>query len=118
MPTQDFETSTSRTGAGPTVLTARGELDIATVHRLREPLLDAVGDGRGAVVVDLTDVRFFASIGIEVLLLAHERSHAGGGVLRIVTPRLVRRTLTSVGLGSVLELHDTLEEALRPDRQL
>ncbi|QFZ18267.1 STAS domain-containing protein [Saccharothrix syringae] len=112
MPAQDFETSTSRVAEGPTVVTARGELDIATVHRLREPLLDAIGDGRGSVVVDLTDVRFFASIGIEVLLVAHERTRTGGGELRIVTPRLVRRTLTSVGLGDVLELHDTLEEAL------
>ncbi len=113
MPSLDFETSTSRADAGPTVVAARGELDIATVDKLRGPLLDAVGDGRGAVVVDLTDVRFFASIGIEALLVAHERTLAGGGVLKVVTPRMVRRTLASVGLADVLELHDTLEEALR-----
>ncbi|MFC6091837.1 STAS domain-containing protein [Saccharothrix lopnurensis] len=112
MSSHDFETSTSRVDEGLTVIAARGELDIATVHKLREPLLDAVGEGRDGVVVDLTDVRFFASIGIEALLLAHERTRAGGGVLKIVTPRLVRRTLTSVGLGEVLELHDTLEGAL------
>ncbi|GAA1274711.1 STAS domain-containing protein [Saccharothrix xinjiangensis] len=112
MPSLDFETSTTRVGEGLTVVAARGELDIATVDKLREPLLDAIGDGRGGVVVDLTDVRFFASIGIEVLLVAHERTRAGGGALKVVTPRLVRRTLISVGLGEVLELHDTLEGAL------
>ncbi len=112
MPPLDFETTTSRVAEGLTVIAARGELDIATVHKLREPLLDAIGDGRGDVVVDLTDVRFFASIGIEVLLIAHERTRGGGGTLKVVTPRLVRRTLTSVGLAQVLDLHDTLDGAL------
>ncbi|GAA3458129.1 STAS domain-containing protein [Saccharothrix longispora] len=113
MSPEAFETTTRRDADGATVvLTARGQLDIATVHLLRDPVTAAVGDGDGTVVVDLSDVDFFASVGIDVLLRAHEATRRGGGTLRVVVPRLIRRTLTSVGLAHVLDLRDTLTEAL------
>ncbi|MGM1060811.1 anti-sigma factor antagonist [Saccharothrix sp. Mg75] len=113
MPPEAFETTTRRDADGGTVvLSARGQLDIATVHLLRDPVTAAVGDGDGTVVLDLSDVDFFASVGIDVLLRAHEATRRGGGALRVVVPRLIRRTLTSVGLAHVLDLHDTLDEAL------
>ncbi|MBY8849195.1 hypothetical protein K7G98_11995 [Saccharothrix sp. MB29] len=65
----------------------------------------AVGDGAGTVVVDLSDVDFFASVGIDVLLRA-PRPPAGRARCAS-SPRLIRRTLTSVGLAHVLDLHDT-----------
>jgi anti-sigma B factor antagonist len=96
-------------------LAPAGELDIATV-----PLLEAAFDGveRGdadAIVVDLSDVTFIDSTGMQLLLRMNERC-AGTGRLEIISSASVERLLDITGLRDQLPLSDNGREFDASDR--
>lgn len=65
-------------------LTVSGEIDIATVERFDRALTAAVLEATGAVNVDLSDVGFMGSVGINALI-EHRRLALQRGVrFRIV----------------------------------
>ena len=74
-----------------TVVQVSGELDIATAPQLRDHLLALIRD-RHRIVLELTDVEFMDSSGLEVLLSCHRGAElAGTGlVLRRPSHRVVR----------------------------
>ncbi|QYN39079.1 STAS domain-containing protein [Pseudonocardia sp. DSM 110487] len=99
---------------GAVVLAVEGEVDIATAAQLREALDHALNDaGMRPVVVDLTAVSFLASRGLAILAEAH-RSAGVLQPLRVVVDeaRPVIRPLQLSGLGRVLSLFHTLDDAL------
>src|SRR4051794_28378505 len=96
---------------GATVSIA-GELDIATVPRVREALASPVVAGAEAVVVDLTEVSFMDSTGLAALLELQRALTARGGRLAIACPEGPARLLLDVtGVADKLELHPTLAGA-------
>jgi anti-anti-sigma factor len=81
---------------GRAVLAVGGEVDLATVGRFRAALLEAQGSPR--VLVDLSDVTFLDSSGVNALLAAYHRVPAGGE-LRVVGLRPnVRKVFEITGL--------------------
>jgi anti-anti-sigma factor len=86
---------------GPvTVVTARGELDLAVNDALR----DVLGPLDGRVVVDLRDVTFMDSSSIGVLVGAARRLKTSGGELRLRSPaETPRRVLEITGLGDWID---------------
>src|SRR4051794_30600011 len=66
---------------GRVVFVVSGEIDLATAGDLRQVLLDAV-DSR-PLWVDLTEVEFMDSTGLNALVVAH---HASDGSLVVVCP--------------------------------
>ncbi|MET9224402.1 STAS domain-containing protein [Lentzea sp. NPDC003310] len=98
------------------VVRASGDVDQDTVAALHDELrvAFAVATPPHPVVVDLSEVTFFGSAGINELLTHHRLAAASGIPLRIVaTHRMVLRPLTAAGLGDVLEIHPDVEQALR-----
>jgi anti-anti-sigma factor len=77
---------------GTTVVTAAGEIDMATAPRLRECLLTTEGN----VVVDLRAVSFLDSSGIGVLADAQGRLAKGGGNLALRKPQAIVRTALEI----------------------
>jgi len=73
------------------VVRATGELDVNSAHGLRERLADAIRDGHGDLVIDLTGVTFIDSTGLSLLLNAQRR-----------LTRACRRLALAVGSGPVL----------------
>lgn len=73
--TMTFEASTERQ-AGATIITFRGDLDIASAVDAAAALEAAV-DGAGVLVADLRELDFLDSTGVRVLLTAelHAREH-------------------------------------------
>jgi anti-anti-sigma factor len=59
-------------------LVVRGELDLETGPRLREELLIAEADAPRVLVLDLRDVSFFDSTGLELVLDAEVRAREAG----------------------------------------
>ncbi len=96
------------------MLSVSGEVDLATVPRLRDRLVRLATEHPGAiVVVDLDGVTFIDSAGLGVLVGGHRRLRARGGALHLVVsdPRLVE-LFSSSGLDAVLTIHATLVEAV------
>lgn len=96
------------------VLAVSGEVDVATVPRLREQLHGLVAQGRNKIVVDLEGVDFLDSTGLGVLVGALKRVKGDeGGELRLVcTQARIRKVFEVTGLTKVFDLFDTVDEAV------
>jgi anti-sigma B factor antagonist len=78
------------------VLALRGELDVNGGPRLRDALIDAIGEGGRRVVVDLEGVDFIDSAGLGVLVGGLKRARTRDGDLVLVA--------TGVSVRKVLEI--------------
>jgi anti-sigma B factor antagonist len=79
-----------------------GEVDIANAPRLRAALDDTLRASPAAVTVNVVDVTFLDSTGINTLVQAHAAASRAGATLTVINcPSIVRRVLTVTG---VLEL--------------
>jgi len=102
-------------GADHAVLAISGEIDMVTSPALRERLTELAQDDRALVILDLTDVGFFDSSGLNAVVAGHRAIRHHGGELRIVcTSRRVVKVFEIAGLTRVFVLHPTVEDALRP----
>jgi anti-anti-sigma factor len=115
--TGTFATSWLAVSAGDqeaAVLSARGEVDLATASLLREALLTAVAHGNGPVVVDLSEVPFMDSAGVHVLVDTHGRLRPQNRRLAIACREhgQVHRLLALVGLLDDLTVHRSRESAV------
>ena len=88
---------------GCAVVTVAGEIDIATVTRLREGLAGLAAGGR-PLVADLDRVRFIDSAGLAALVGAANRAAAHGGSLHVVCARpRIRQLFQLTGLDRRLQ---------------
>lgn len=102
----------SRPGTGHVVLGVHGDVDLASAAELREHLRLAV-ERYDTVVVDLDGVGFMDSTGLGVLVTAYNRARASGRVLVVARPqRLVRNALRLVQVDSVIDVYESVDEAL------
>ena len=92
------------------VVTVSGELDLASAPTLRDALVRAISDHRGATVaVDLDGVSALDDTGLGVLLGAAGRAREGGGDLRLVTSSArLRARFELTGLSRAIEVLDRL----------
>jgi len=88
---------------GTVVLGVSGELDGSTSAELRRSLLDLIDDqGHLKVDLDLSGLEFIDSSGIQVLVDAHRRLEAKGGLLTLRSPSShTCRVFEICGLGRV-----------------
>jgi anti-sigma B factor antagonist len=93
------------------VVSAAGEIDLATSPALRTRLQEAIKVHR-LVIVDLSDVTFIDSTGLGVLIGGLRRVNEGGGEMRIVIadPRVLK-IFEITGLTGLFSIHPTLAEA-------
>lgn len=107
-----FAVSLGESGEGRTVVTVRGELDLATADRLwveLEPLLLP----RNLVVLDGSGISFLDSSGLRVLLQAGKRASTDGAIFRLVAPQAaVQRVLELAGTGGHLDTRESVPDAL------
>lgn len=98
------------------VVRVAGEIDLCTVDRFRAATVAGFGDLHDGeiLVLDLTEVTFLASHGLQALVQATETAQQRREPLRIVVDhnRLVIRPLQLIGLAQVLALFNTIEDAL------
>ena len=98
----------TRSQGGCVVMSLGGEIDLYTAPRLHGELFTLLsGDGPVQVVVDMSEVDFCDSTGMNVLLAAHRRAREQGGDLELAAPRpAVRKILQVTGLESVFTVLD------------
>lgn len=100
------------------LVTVSGEVDALTAPRLVAVLAEQLqADLLATLIVDLRQVRFFASLGIAALIEARDLAAARGVRFRLVVDanRRVTRPLEMSGMAELLELHAELEDAVRAD---
>ena len=103
------------------VVTVAGEIDLFTVDRFRAAVaagFDELRDGE-VLVIDLTEVTFLSSQGLQALVDVTQAAQRRREPLRIVVDhtRTVTRPIVVTGLDGVLALFNTVDDALqaRPD---
>ena len=105
-------TVTSTTTDNATVLAVAGEID----HNSADPLIHALDPGnlgeRTHVVIDMRQVTFMDSSGINVLLNAHRELTPAGWLRLAGVQGAVLRTLQIVGVDTVIPCYPSLPEAL------
>jgi len=87
------ENTARTTSDAPTVLRVEGEIDMSNSEELRRQFVEALDGGARTVVLDLSEVTFFASSGIAAL--AHAREYgklSGDRPVHVVASRSVRRS--------------------------
>jgi anti-sigma B factor antagonist len=89
-----------------TLVELAGELDLATAPQLRECLVLPEVFDAPAVRVDLTNVTFFGSTGIGLLVAACKRARAAGASFSVTGGRGIARQVIEVsGLVDYFEVH-------------
>jgi anti-anti-sigma factor len=83
LPDVGFEVQSVRAADHLCVLVS-GELDLASADELEEAIRVAEKATGGAIVVDLTKLRFMDCMGLNVLLKAHTRSRNDGNRTRFL----------------------------------
>ena len=102
-------------GSGPaqTVVTVAGDVDMHSQGRLRDALTEAGPQPGCRVVLDLSEVEFMASAGVQVLLEVAGQLEAAGGALVLVGPRpMVARVLNLTRSDELIAMAATVDEAL------
>ena len=98
---------------GYAIVTVAGDIDIATVTRLRERLFQLAASGR-PLVVDLDQVSFIDSAGLGGLVGAAKRAAGYGGSLHVVCARpQIRQLFRLTGLDRQMPPARTLDQALK-----
>ncbi|MGA5089221.1 STAS domain-containing protein [Streptomyces sp. NRRL F-5527] len=97
---------------GVRVIAPAGEIDYHTGGQLSRAL-DVAGAERPRIVIDMRQVTFMDSTGINILIAAYQAVTEVGGWLRLAGPiDSVLRVLQLVGVDDIIECHPTLREAL------
>ncbi|MCX2729257.1 STAS domain-containing protein [Saccharopolyspora sp. NFXS83] len=95
------------------VLVASGEIDMVTAPRFQQELLAAVHERPSALIVDLTDVEFFASAGLSALVAAYQQAGTDT-VVRVVAPTsATARPLQITALDRKIPVHESRIDALQ-----
>jgi len=109
----EFSVFDARRADGSVLLTVAGELDIATVPRVRERLSALTDAGARRIVVDLRDVSFMDSTGLAAFIHAKMRLGDEGRLTLVIEPDSYARLIFEVaGLVGVLDMVETLDAAL------
>lgn len=98
---------------GATILSVQGEVDLANAASLRTELTSAIQTGTRLIVVDLTDLRYIDSSGINVLLDTHRAfAKDGSAIVLVVGSSMIQRTFKIVGLEQLMPMYPTVETAV------
>nr|WP_052478750.1 STAS domain-containing protein [Kibdelosporangium sp. MJ126-NF4]CEL20485.1 Anti-sigma F factor antagonist (spoIIAA-2); Anti-sigma B factor antagonist RsbV [Kibdelosporangium sp. MJ126-NF4]CTQ97709.1 Anti-sigma F factor antagonist (spoIIAA-2); Anti-sigma B factor antagonist RsbV [Kibdelosporangium sp. MJ126-NF4] len=95
------------------VLHVTGEIDMSTAPVLAEACDQAIESANSRLVVDLSDVTFFGSAGLAVLLDVRQRGEQAGVQVRLVAAgRAVLRSIEIAGMQEMLPVYPDLAGAL------
>lgn len=94
------------------VLTVDGEVDLHTAPTVHLALESALSQGPWRLVVDLSEVRFLNSAGLDVLLAAHRQAAPSTDLRVVATTRATWRPLQIARLHEQLIIHASRAEAI------
>jgi anti-anti-sigma factor len=94
------------------LVSVRGTMDYATLPQLSPRLHKLIAPGERAVVLDLAEVTFCDSVGLNLLLeIRRAAQHAAVPLALARVPRAVHRVLDITGATQVLQIFTTVADA-------
>lgn len=97
---------------GVVIVSAVGAVDMLTAPQLQEVIDAAVERKPASLIVDLTEVDFLGSAGMQVLVLTQKRVAAQTRFAVVADGPATSRPLKVTGLTDYVELFSTLDVAL------
>ncbi|MDA4088823.1 Anti-sigma-F factor antagonist RsfB [Mycolicibacterium hassiacum DSM 44199] len=95
------------------VVAASGELDMLTAPQLRDAVQAALEKDPAGLIVDLTDVDFLGSAGMQVLMEAHNQTDGSSIRFAVVADGpATSRPLKITGIADLIQLVPSLDAAL------
>lgn len=108
-----FAIDVSQPSKGLYVVSLTGEMDIATAPELPRRLETLHGAGPHQIVVDLANLTFIDSTGINALAVAAKAIQGNGGEMTLVAPTPhTQRVFEIVHLSEVVSIEQSLEDAI------
>ncbi len=93
-------------------LTLSGSLDAAAVAKVETAFQALVSNSEKSAIIDMTEVAFCGSLGVRMLLAAARVAERRGRKMIIAGARPeVRQVFDTVGLGALIPLADSVDEA-------
>jgi anti-anti-sigma factor len=91
-----------------------GEVDLSNADQLSTALTDATVNELLVLVLDLRDVDYFDSAGIQLIYRLRESLRSRGQTLRLVIPSTspVHHALRLAGVGNTIGMLDSIDDAL------
>jgi anti-sigma B factor antagonist len=98
----------------PVIVVLPAEIDVTNADQVYEHLIAVLAPGVTTVIADMTTTGFCDSSGVHALMHAVETAGEQGVQMRLaVSPTTsVRRVLQLIGVGQVVPVHSSLQEAL------
>ena len=97
---------------GIAVLKVGGDIDLATVPALEAAIDEALAPKPTGLVIDLSDVEFLASAGLQALVATHNNVSQSAQFAVVANSASTSRPIQLTGLDRIFDLYPTLEEAL------
>jgi anti-sigma B factor antagonist len=97
---------------GVVVIKAGGDLTAATSGPLEELVRAEIAGGAKRMVVDLSEVRYVASAGLRVFMIAAKSIGADGRFLLSGANASVRQVLDMTGLSGIIGVHQATQDAI------
>ncbi len=94
------------------VVSAAGAIDMLTAPQFAEQIGATLRERPKAVVVDLTEVDFLASAGMQVLVAAHGDAGSQTRLVVVADGPATSRPLRITGITDFIDLYPSLDEAL------
>ncbi|GAA1789656.1 STAS domain-containing protein [Actinomadura chokoriensis] len=95
-----------------TVVRVQGDIDVVSRTRFEETLFEVV-DSDEPVVVDMREVTFCDSTGLNALVAANRRAlQRDGHIALVALPPRVQRVFRITGIDRYIPIYDTLREAI------
>ncbi len=97
---------------GAVVLSVGGDIDLATAPLFEEAIADALADDPPALIIDLSEVTFLASAGLQLLVATQERIGESAEFAVVAEGPATSRPIRLTNLDKTFALFSELDEAL------
>ena len=97
---------------GVAVVSVGGEIDLSTAPAFEAVIAEALEEDPPALVIELSEVIFMASVGLRVLAATQENVGKSIQIAVVADGMATSRPIQLTGLDKLISLYPTLDEAL------
>ena len=97
---------------GVAVVSIGGEIDLSTAPAFEAVIAEALEEDPPALVIELSEVTFLASVGLRILAATQEEFGTSTQIAVVADNAAASRPMQLTGLDNVISLYPTLDEAL------